>query len=174
MPTHRVKNQHVRNWCFQGPVKAKPSFSRINPHVWAVATTFYYSTSYTLFESSSISHDFSDQNCFPEYLRIAMGLMVERIFFIPPEPSPFATQPAEAQTWDAPTTVTGATPTLQCSCFHDPGTPPQRHFVPSPVAARLNAAFQTGCHPQAFSQLQERVCTHPPPQVFLTADKRGS
>lgn len=91
MTTYRVKKQHVRNWCFKGPVKTKPSFSRIKLHVWAVVTTFYYSTSYTLLEPSGTSHGFSDQNYFPEYLRTAMRLMIERILFIPPEPSPCAT-----------------------------------------------------------------------------------
>ena len=91
MTTYRMKKQHLRNWCFKRPVKAKPSFSSKKLHVWAAVTTIYYSTSYTLIEPSGASHDFSDQNYFPEYLRIAVRLTVERKLFIPREPSPRTT-----------------------------------------------------------------------------------
>ena len=179
MTTYRVKKQHVRNCCFKGPVKTEPSFSRIKLRVWAVVTTFYYSTSYTLLEPSGTSHDSSDENYFPEYLRIAMRLMVERILLTPPEPSPCATSACSSpglqrgRPWAAPSTFIAGTLTLPCGCFPGPGTPPWRHFIPPPAAARLNTTSQTGCHPQAFSQLLEGVCTDTAPQLFFTADKMG-
>lgn len=179
MTTYRVKKQHIRNWCFKGPVKTKPSFSRIKLHAWAAVTTFYYSTSYTLLEPSGTSHDFSDQNYFPEYLRIAVRLIVERILFIPTEPSPCATSACSSPSlwwgrpWAAPTAVTAGTLTLLCGCFHGPGTPPRGHFIPPSAATRLITTSQTGCHPQAFSQLLEGVLMDTGPQHFLTADKMG-
>lgn len=83
---NRVNKQHLSS-CFKGPVRAKPSSSRIKLRVWAVVTTFYYSTSYTSLEPSGTSHDFLIKTIFPSILRIAIRLKEERILFSSPEPS---------------------------------------------------------------------------------------
>lgn len=115
----RVNKQHIRSSCSKAPVKAKPSFSMTKLHVWAVVTTFYYSTSYTLLEPSGTSHDFLIKTIFSEYLRIAIRLKEERIFFSPCYPS---------HAWDGREPAL-LSPLLQQStniamcCFHGPGTP---------------------------------------------------
>lgn len=87
----RVNKQHIRSSCSKAPVKAKPSFSMTKLHVWAVVTTFFYITSYSLLEPSGTSHDFLIKTIFSEYLRIAIRLKEERLLFSSPEPSLHAT-----------------------------------------------------------------------------------
>lgn len=82
-------------------------------------------------------------------------------------------KPVMGETVAAPTAVTAGTVTLLCGCFHGSGTPPGRHFIPPSAATRLITTSQTGCHPQAFSQLLEGVLMDTAPQHFLTADKMG-
>lgn len=179
MTTHRVNKQHIRSSCFKGPVKAKPSFSRIKLHVWAVVTTFYYSTSYILLEPSGTSHDFLIKTISLSIWGLPLGSWQKEYSFPPLSPRSMLPQPAAAHAWDGrdpvllPPLLQQNTNIAMC-LFPWPWNTSQKHFISSPAAARLNITSQTGCHPQVCSQLLKGMCTDTAPQLFLSADKKGT
>lgn len=88
-------------------------------------------------------------------------------------------QPAAAHAWDGRDPAL-LPPLLQqniniAMClFPWPWNTSQKHFISSLAAERLNITSQTGCHPQVFSQLLKGICMDTAPQLFLSADKKGT